>query len=150
MNSFKLQYKLYVKIFLTFALLLSVAGVVFNVISVIEYSSISIVKTISHALLTAVSSFLCALVASLLFFGRYIIKDGKLITAFGILRFKSSILDAVNATHFKKTDILVLYYKNAEYSVIMISPEFYGRFLESIKKENPSFYSDVKSGEENI
>ena len=145
MKSFKIEYKLYVKIFLSLALIISIAGLVFNIISIVEYFNLSTRKLISHVLLTVVTAFLCVIISSLLFFGRYKIKDGKLITCFGILRFKTDVFDLLNATHFKRTNILVIYYKNAEYSVIMISPEFYKDFIKAIRLENPNFYSNVES-----
>jgi hypothetical protein len=145
MKTFKIEYKLYVKIFLSIALIISIAGLVFNIISIVEYFNLSTRKLLSHSILTVVTAFLCVIISSLLFFGRYKIKDGKLVTQFGVLRFKTDVFELLNATHFKKTNILVIYYKNAEYSVIMISPEFYKDFIESIRSENPNFYSSFES-----
>lgn len=150
MNSYKIQFKLYVKIFLALALLLVTGGLVFNVVSVIEYFRLSTSKTLSHSLLLMVTVFLDVLIASLLFFNRYIIKDGKLITQFGVIKFKANLTDAINATHFKRTDTLVLYFKNAEYLVIMISPSLYKQFIDEIKKYNPQIYADIDSEEKNI
>ena len=150
MTDFKLEYKSIVKTFLVLAFFICTAGIIFNLISVIEYSKMSILKTVTYSILLACTIFICVIIVSLLFFSKYTIKNNFVVLWLGFIRFKSPIENIVSITHFKKTNSLVVYFNNAEYSVIMIKREFFESFIDSLTKQNPKIIIDVSSVKENI
>ena len=77
------------------------------------------------------------------------IKDGCVYIRFGFIRSKIKIDNVVQFSHFKKSNKLVMYFKNAEYTVIIISPEEYESFILAVRDINQRIIYDVKiDGEE--
>ena len=46
--------------------------------------------------------------------------------------------------HFKKSDKLVIYFKDDSFTVIVISPEDYSDFVVALREVNPQIYYGVK------
>ena len=83
-------------------------------------------------------------VLSVIFYGRYVIKDGELIQYFGFLKTKTPLKEIVEITHFKKSDKLVVYFSDRKYTIIVIDKQYYEPFILVVRTENPSIVYDVK------
>jgi hypothetical protein len=149
MKSFKFRYSKTVWILLCVVLLLSVSGICWNVFNLFTFINEGAFKTISYSLIILLTTFLLAFVISVMAFGRYVIKDKELIQYFGFLKSKIPLDDILTITHFKKSNKLVMYFKDAKYTVIVISPYEYDEFIVSIRKANPSIsFSSKIDGED--
>ncbi len=149
MKSFKFRYSKTVWVLLCVVLILSVSGICWNVFNLVTFINDGALKTIAYVLIILLTTFLLAFVISVMAFGRYVIKDKDLIQYFGFLKSKTSLDDIVAITHFKKSNKLVLYFKDAKYTVIVISPTEYDNFVVSIRKANPSIlFSSKIDGED--
>ena len=60
-------------------------------------------------------------------------------------RLFADINDVVQITHFKKSDKLVLYFKDAKYTVVIISPEKYEDFIFALREENRQIIYDSRT-----
>ena len=144
MKSFKFRYSNTVWILLALVLVLSLAGLIWNIFNLIEFLPTGSYKVGTYSLIVVLTAILTLLVISVMVYGRYIIKDGKLYSYFGFIRSKMEINDIICLTHFKKSDKLVAYFKDETYTVIVISPEFYEEFISTVRKVNPSILYDAK------
>lgn len=144
MKSFRFKYTPTVLTLLVLVLLISVVGVCWNVFNLIEYSWAGTIKIVTYTLLVITTGALCVLVASLIIYGKYVIKNGFLYTCFGIFSNKTDIKEIVQITHFKKSDKLVVYFIDKKYTVIIISPDRYEDFVLAVRKVNPSVIYDAK------
>ena len=145
MKSFKFRYSITVWVLLNTVLILSAVGIVWNIFNLIEYSWAGAIKIIPYALLIIMTTALFILVLSVMLYGRYVIKGGYIYTYFGLIKNKSKISDVLALTHFKKSDKLVMYFKDEKYTVIVINPEEYEKFILSIREINRSVIYDAKT-----
>ena len=148
MKNFRFKYNTTVWILLCVVLALSIAGLIWNVFNLTEYVWAGAFKITIYALIIAITAFLTVFVISVMLFGRYQIKDGYLYTRFGFVSSKEKIEDVVQITHFKKSDKLVLYFKDEKYTVIVIAKEeyekFYGILTNAPRIELKEFEKDAK------
>ena len=147
MNIFKYKYDKAVLIMLIVASLVAAAGLCWNVYNLIYFLRTEVFKTIVYSLSVAVNAFLLAFIISVIFYGRYAIKNGYLFLYFGFIKTKTDVKDIVQITHFIKSDKLVIYFKDAKFSAIVISPESYGDFTRALISANPMIISDSSSEE---
>ena len=145
MKKFKFNYSPTLFILLFFAVLLTLAGIVFNVNNIIEYSKFSSIKTVIYSITLVVNLGLFVLIVSILFNGCYKIKNNVLYAYFGIIKTKMKIENIVSITLYKKTQKLVVFFNSAEYSVIIISPKLYDDFIYAIKEINPNVIFEQNS-----
>lgn len=152
MKSFKFRYSKVVWVLLSVVLILSVLGIVWNVFNLITFINDGAIKTVAYSLIILLTTFLLVFVISVMAFGRYVIKSEskELIQYFGFLKSKILISDIVAITHFKKSNKLVAYFKDAKYTVIVISPAEYDDFILSIRKINPSILFDARIDGEDL
>ncbi len=149
MKSFRFKYSSTVWVLLFLVLILAVAGVFWNVFNLIEYSWAGTFKIIVYTLLIIMTGALTVLVLSLMVYGKYVIKNDSLYTCFGIFKNKTPVNEIIQITHFKKSDKLVMYFKDGKYTVIVISPENYEQFVLAVREANPSVvYSAKIDGED--
>ena len=144
MKSFKFRYAFSVWVLLSVVAILSVSGLIWNIFNLITFIPTGSFKVGTYALIVLLNTALTALVASLIVYGRYVIKNGKLYSCFGIIRSKVELEDIICITHFKKSNKLVAYFKDGSYTVIVISPEEYDQFVSSIREINHSIYFNAK------
>lgn len=144
MKSFRFRYSNTVWILLSLVLVLSLTGLIWNIFNLIEFLPTGSYKVGTYSIIVALTALLTVLVVSVMVYGRYVIKDGKLYSYFGFIRSKMEINDIICLTHFKKSDKLVAYFKDGTYTVIVISPDFYEEFISSVRKVNPSILYDAK------
>lgn len=143
-SSFKFRYAPTVWALLFVVLILSIVGCGWNILNLIEYSFLGAFKTVTYALLVLATGFLGITVISIMVYGRYVVKDGTLYTYFGFIRNKTLISDIIGVTHFKKSNKLVVYFKDDKYTVIVISPEEYDSFISAIREFNSSIVYDAR------
>lgn len=148
MDKFKFAYGNSVRILLALAIPLSAAGLVWNIYNLVALASEGIFKILAYSISIIVCGGLFAFCISLALYGKYVFKDGYLYLYFGFIRTKTKAEDILQVTHFLKSDKLVIYFKDAKYSVVVISPELYGEFVSALKRANPSIIYDASEERE--
>ncbi len=149
MKSFKFKYAPLVWILLIAVILLTAAGTAYSVFSTVDAIKVQSNKIFSSIIIAIVNLALLVFASSVAIFGKYTIKTGVLYSFFGFIRTKTQISEVVQITHFKKTDKLVLYFKDAKYTVIVISPTDYDAFIESLRQENSNIIFNATVDGEN-
>ena len=144
MNKFKFKYSALVFILLILSLALCVAGIVWNIFNAIQFANVNTIKLISSLVIVVLTFVLLVFVLSVLFYSRYVIKDGYLYTYFGFVKNKTPVSEIVEVTKFKKSNKLVVYFSTEEYTVIVIAPEFYDEFVMAIRNANKSIVYDTR------
>ncbi len=151
MKKFRFKYAPSVWILLSIVLLLSVAGLSWNVFNLVEFLSLSnTFKLISSAIVTLICFFLTAFVLSVIFYGNYVIKGEYLYTFFGFFKSKYKINDIVCVSLFKKSNKLVVYFAEQTYTVIVIDPNLYDEFVISLRNVNQKIIYDTRIDGEDI
>ena len=151
MKKFRFKYAPAVWVLLTVVLLLSVAGLVWNVFNLLEFLALNYtLKLVSSALISLICLFLTIFVLSVLFYGNYVIKGEVLCTYFGFFRAKYNINDIVCISLFKKSNKLVVYFKEQSYTVIVIDEELYSDFVLAIRKVNQQIIYDTRIDGEDV
>ena len=150
MKQFKFKYSNLVYVLLFVTLALSLAGVVWNIFNVLSFVKIgNTLKAVSSSIIAVLALILAVVVLSVVFYGRYVIKDGYLYTYFGFFKNKTPVNEITGITHFKKSNKLVVYFCTDEFSVIVIAPEKYDDFILALREANKSIVYDAKiDGEE--
>ena len=148
MKVFKFMYSKLVITLLILVIPLAAAGLGWNIYNLITFIGDGILRVVTYSLTVAITAALLVFIISVLAYGRYVIKDGKLYCYFGFIRTKTDISEIVRITHFMKSDKLVIYLKKAEYSVIVISPEEYGAFINELKNNNDKILVDTETEED--
>ena len=143
MKKFKFKFNGLVWGLLALCILASIGGLIWNVITLIDAIKRAD-KIVVNGLITGFNALLALLVISVTTYSRYVVKDGKLYTRFGIIFNKVDLKKIVQFTHFKKSNKLVAYFKSAEYTVIVISPEEFEDFILTVRKINPEIIYDSK------
>ena len=149
MKKYKFRFTSIVWVLLAIVVIITLAGLAFNVRNLVNSIPYGSKKIVFNSIIVLFNAFLVLLSISVMFSSKYVIKNGKLYTQFGIVWTKTELSEIVQFTHFKKSDKLVMYYKSAEYSVIVISPTEYENFILSAREINPQIIYDAKiDGEE--
>ena len=149
MKKFRFYYSTTVWVLLSLVILLLTGGLGYNIYNFLSYIEHGVYKAVIYFLIVIVNGFLLAFAVSVAVYGKYVIKDKKLYSYFGFIRSTVSTDDIVQITHFKKSDKLVIYYKDAKYSVIIISPDKYEGFILALREENRNIiYDSHIDGEE--
>lgn len=148
---FKFKYSTLVWILLVAVELLTISGLVWNIYALIETAKLAITKTISHSIMIAVTLFLCVFALCLALYGRYEVTDNFLIQRFGLIKTKIKLDEIILITHFKKSNKLVVYFKDETYTIIVINDYLYSDFVIAIRDINPSVAYDVQiDGEDTL
>ena len=144
MKSFRFKYSLTVWVLLGVVLALSLIGLAWNVFNLTEYLCAGAFKITVYALIIAITSLLTVFVISMLVYAKYVIKGGYLITRFGLISNKELIENVVQITHFKKSNKLVVYFKDDKYTVIVINENEYESFILAMREVNKKIIYDTK------
>lgn len=144
MKKFRFKYSPLVWVLICLVILLCAGGFAWNVFNLTKGNLSKTFNLVSYSFLCVVTFLLTVFAISLLVYGKYVIKDGKLYTYFGFIRSKIDISDIVCITLFKKSNKLVIYLKDQCYSVIVISPDDYNDFVLSLREQNKEIYYDAK------
>ena len=137
MKKFKFFYSPLVKILIILVCVIAAAGLIMNILTVINYAKNSALFTVLYGVLTILTALLLAEAVAIAFYGLYKIKDGYLYSYFGLIRSKTDVKEIVAVHVFKTTEKLVVYFKDEKYSVIIISPKYYDEFIAALLKVNP-------------
>ncbi len=149
MKKYKFKYSLAVWLLLFAIAVLCAVGLVWNVLSALEYANLYPIKSVAGWVSALLCAGLLAFALSVIFSGRYFIKGDYLYTKFGFFTIKTEIDKIYQFTHFKKSDKLVMYFEDGRYTVIVISPKEYEDFILSVRKQNPSvLYNSKIDGED--
>lgn len=150
MNSFKFRYSKSVWVLLIIVLILSALGIGWNVFNLVTFLNEGAIKIVAYSLIILLTAFLFVFVLSVMACGRYLIKDNYLIQNFGFISTKTPLSAVLSIIHFKKSDKLVVYFKDAKYTVIVISPTEYDDFISALRKQNPSIAFDCRIDGEDL
>lgn len=149
MKSFRFRFTTLTWVLISIVILISVGGLAWNIHNLIQVIPFGTKRIVFNAIIVAFNAFLVVLSISVGTNSKYVIKNGKIYTRFGIIFTKTELSEIVQFTHFKKSDKLVMYYKSAEYSVIVISPEQYQDFIVFAREINPQIiYNAQIDGED--
>lgn len=141
---FKFKYSTLVWVLLAIVGALCISGLVWNIYALIETVKLGAIKIISHSIMILLTLFLCVLAISIAVCGRYEVSNNCLIQRFGIIKTKIALEEIIQITHFKKSDKLVVYFKDEKYTVIVISPADYDQFIMAVRNSNPSVVYDTQ------
>ncbi len=144
MKSFRFRYPTIVFVLLVVVILASLAGIVWNVYNFIAFFQFNVVKGIMYAVVVLLTTLLLVISVSMTFYGRYVIKNNKLFACFGVIKSVYNLDDAIEITLFKKSNKLVLYFKDATYTVVVIDPADYDEFVIAVREVNPQIIFDKK------
>ncbi len=136
MKKFRFKYSTSVWLLLALVVVLSVAGMVWNIFNIKEYMWAGAFKVSIYAIIVAITACLAIFSISVMACGFYVIKGEYLYTRFGIVASKIKINDVTQIVHFKKSDKLVVYYGEDKYTVIVISPLEYDEFIKAMRGVN--------------
>lgn len=142
MKKFNFKYSPLLWFLLTVVFGLSVAGGIWNVYNAVYYAPFNSAWTAIYSIIACISFSVTVLDVSMIFYGCYTVKNEYLYSNFGLIKSKSKIKDIIEITHFKKSDKLVVYYKEGTFSVIMIDSKFYDDFILELRKVNPEIVFD--------
>ena len=144
MKNFKFKYSLTVWILLGVVLALSLVGLAWNVFNLTEYLWAGAFKITVYALIIALTALLATFTISMMVYGKYVIKNGYIITRFGLVFSRELIENVVQITHFKKSNKLVVYFKDDKYTVIVINESEYENFILAMREVNKKIIYDTK------
>ena len=151
MKKFRFLYLPIIWVLISIILVMCLIGFGWNVYNLTRENLSNTFNIVSYCFLALITLGLAIFSISLLFYGRYVIKNAKLYTYFGFIRSTIDISDIVCVTHFKKSNKLVIYLKEQTYSVIVISPDKYDLFVLALREQNKEILYDTKiDGEDTI
>ena len=144
MKKYKFCYSLTVWLLLALVTVLSMIGLAWNIFNLVVTIKTGGFKVLSYSIIIVLTAFLLIFALSVALYGKYVIKSGFVYSYFGFVRSKFAISEVTEITHFKKSDKLVLYFKDNSYTVIVISPEFYNDFVLSLREQNKAIIFSAK------
>ncbi len=143
MKKYRFRYGKIVYLLLALVVAAAFAGGIWNVYNFVVYLPDTF-KAITYMVIALLTFFLAILGLSIMIYGRYVISGDYLYTCFGFIKTKSKIADVTQIVHFKKSDKLVVYNKNGEYLVIVISPAEYEDFILNMRGINREIVYESK------
>ncbi len=149
MKSFRFKYSPIVWVLLGLVIAIFLTGLGFNIFNIAVTKEQGF-KLVSYWIMAGVTGLVLLLAISVAIFGKYVIKKGYVYSYFGIVSSKIAIEDIVEIVHFKKSNSLVAYFSDNNFSVIVIAPELFDEFVLSVRKEKPSIKFDIKIEDENL
>ncbi|MBQ8426507.1 MAG: hypothetical protein IJX16_01965 [Clostridia bacterium] len=144
MKKFRFKYSTSVWVLLMLVVVLSTAGMVWNIFNLKEYVWAGAFKITVYALIVAITAFLSVFAISIMVHGLYVIKKDCLYTQFGFVGSKVKISEITEITHFKKSNKLVAYFKDEKYTVIVIDEQNYDEFVKYLREINKEIKYSVK------
>ncbi|MCD8373475.1 MAG: PH domain-containing protein, partial [Clostridia bacterium] len=122
-------------------LALCVAGFCLNLYNVIavglSQSAVQSLTIIRYVLMFFVTVALFVILISLLAHSNYTIKDKEFCTNFGFIKSKYNIDDIKEISLDRKTSKLCVTFKNENYMMIVVKPEWYESFIDALMEANP-------------
>ena len=150
MKKYRFKYNAITWVLLTVVLALGTGGLIWNIFNLEEYVWAGTFKIIAYSMIILVNILLIVFDLSVMLFGYYKIEGMSVICRFGIIKTVYDVNAVVEITHFKKSDKLVMYFKDATYTVIVIAKSEYEDFILSLRKINREIIYDTRiEGEDN-
>ena len=143
-TKFKFKYSPVVWVLLALVLILSAAGLVWNVYALTQSAWEGAIKIFSYSAMILITLILICFVLGVMLYGRYVLTDKYLIQYFVLIKIKTPIDSVVQITHFKKSDKLVVYFDDQKYTVIVIDKCYYDAFILSLRNVNSKVVYDVQ------
>ena len=140
MKKFTFKYPTIAWVLLAIVLALAVSGIVWNLFNIVQYWGDNTVKLTGYFIIIALALALIIFATSIMLYGNYTIKGGKLYCNLGFVRTAVDLEDVIAITHFKKSDKLVVYFNDEKYMVIVTSPENDDAFVLAMREVNPKIY----------
>ncbi len=130
-------------------LILALAGVGFNIYNIVSLSAMETSNSITINVIILIISLLLTLFAiSVMAFSKYVVAKDGVYCFFGVIPSKYKANEIIQFTHFKKSDKLVAYFNDEKYTVIVINPANYDKFVSVVRELNPKIVFQVQ--EENF
>ena len=149
MKKFKFKFSGFVFFLLSVVLIVCFISLALNVYNLIHYIKTPLFKVLPYILYIVITLFLIAVVLGIMLFSSYSLKKGNLYVRFGFFVSKTKVSDVIGITHFKKSDKLVIYFKDQTFSVVVIAKEKYDDFVLILRELNKSiFFSSQIDGED--
>ncbi len=148
-NKFRFRYSVIVWILLSAVSVLLAFGTAKNIYDFFILYDSSTSRAIFCAAIAFACLFLLVISVSVLVYGKYTVKEGKIYIRLGLFLSSIKTEDVSQISYFKKQDKLVLYLKNGKYTVAVIKSEEYSDFIAAVKRENPTVAYVMESGENN-
>lgn len=130
------------------ALVLCVAGFIWNIIRFMQTGAASVYEWLQYGILFFTTVFFAALIVSMFICSRYTITDKQLITQFGFIRSKYSIANITSVHLFKGAGKLAVYFNDNKYMVIVVKPEWYEEFIKELLQRNDKIGFSFSTAEE--
>lgn len=147
MNKFRFKHTALVWVLLFVVLAISIATIIWNSITLIDKINLGVSNVFFPVLMLLIGIFLTAFTLSVLIASKYVVKQKEIVLRFGFIPTTYAIEDVVQFTHFRKSDKLVMYLKDATYTVIVISPAQYQEFVKIVREKNSKIIFDFESEE---
>ena len=148
MKKFRYRYSPLVWALIGVVIALTTGGLIWNVFNLVQYMSVGDnYKAIVYIVTVLFNLLLAIFSVSLTFNTAYRIGDEAIIMSFGLFRSKIPLKDVISVKHFKVSDKLVLYKKDATFSVIVISPAKYDDFVKAIREKRTEIFFESESEE---
>lgn len=148
MKKYKVQFSPLIIVLLAVCEVLLVLGLTFSIISLVNSFKLSTVIILTRILITLLNLMIFVFSVSVVFFSKYTLKKEYLILNIGFISTKYKVSDVVEINLFKKTNKLVVYFKDYKYTVIVISPQKYEDFIKDLREINSSIVFGQKTEEE--
>lgn len=136
MNKFYFRYSKLVIVLLVAVIILSGAGLVWNIYNIVHYALLDAMQTVVYSVITVLNAVVFGFALSITIYGRYVIKRDTIYCCFGLIKSKYKIAEIYQITHYRKQDKLVVFFADQKYTVIVISPAKYETFVERIREIN--------------
>ena len=136
MKKFRFEYSKLVWILLSLVLVLVAIGITWNIFNLIQYSFLGTFKIVSYTAIVVLLFALFIIVLSVMLGSKYVVKDNFVHVWIGVFKSKTNVKDISCFVLFKKSNKLVVYYKDNKYSVILLSPDKYDDFVLAVREQN--------------
>lgn len=145
MRKFAFNYTKFIGLILVLANIISLVALGLNIYYIISPPPFeNVIKFIIFGALSLV----LVLFSISLFASKYVIKGKKLTLHIGFFKIKYAVDDIVQIIFFEKHNHLIVYFKDATLTTILINKKHYNDFVESLKNENPLIiYSSTQEEE---
>ena len=154
MEKFRINFKYATLIYILIGVgvLVGALSLYFNVKNLIDaYNggllTIDSFNFVSKILFALLSLLLIVYGISLIFACNYKVNEKIIVFRIGLLRSKYELSKIIRITHFKKTDSLVIYFSDQTYTVIIISPNDFERFIKTVReiKNDVIFENEIEN-----
>lgn len=151
MKTFKFKFTRLITTFIYVGIALAViafgVNLYFLITDGIKEAANIVYPIIQYTLMFFISVLLLVILVSLLVSSYYEVKDDYLKTSFGIIKSKYNISEIETILLDRETNKLTVHFKNQNFIVIVVKPEWYNEFITAILEKNPRIEYTIRSKE---